>query len=270
MFKVPLPKVPLPKKRVARLLTVSGARHITPNMIRVTFEGPELADIPQDCAGAHCKILLPEAGQSRDDFQRQLADGPKPITRTYTVRHMRPDPLQMDVDFVAHGDEGPASAWAHRAEAGSFCGFMGPGGKKLNTYYADWYLVAADMSALPVAAATIEAMPDDAKGIAIFEVTSEADKQDFPTPAGIETHWLIHEDAHHRSHAQEEFIRSLDWPEGTVQTCIAGESGVIQALRAFLMNEKQLNKRDAYISGYWKIGLVEDQHQQAKRVGQAG
>lgn len=54
-----------------------------------------------------------------------------------------------------------------------------------------------------------------------------------------------------------------------MQVCIAGESGVIRALRGLLVNEKQLAREDTYIAGYWKIGLVEDEHQKAKRVGQA-
>ena len=264
MFKIGLPK---PKRRIPRLLTVSRARLLTPSMIRVTFAGPELADILPGCEGAHCKIMLPTNGQSREDFAAQLADGPKPATRTYTIRNVRTKPAEMDIDFVAHGDEGPASAWAHRAEPGSFCGFTGPGTVKLTDFYADWYLVAADMSALPVAAATLEAMPRNAKGLAIFEITSDEDRQEIDAPPGVELRWLVQPDPHRRSMAQEELIRSLDWPAGTVQTCIAGESGVIRSLRGFLHNEKQLPKRDTYISGYWKIGLVEDEHQAMRRAG---
>lgn len=259
-----------PKRRNPRILTVSKAVRLTPNMIRVTFAGPELADIPAGCEGAHCKLLLPEEGQSRADFDAQLSKGPSPARRTYTVRHVRPKPSEIDIDFVAHGDEGPASAWALRARPGSFCGFAGPGTVKLTEFYADWYLVAADMAALPVAAATLEAMPRDARGVAVFEVTCDEDRQDIDAPPGIELHWLLQPDPHKRSSAQEQFIRSLDWPAGTVQTCVAGESGVVRHLRHLLHNEQALPKRDTYISGYWKIGLVEDQHQAMKRVGAAG
>ena len=149
---------------------------------------------------------------------------------------------------------------------GSYCGFAGPGPIKLTQFVADWYLVAGDMSALPVAAATLEAMPPDAKGMAIFEITTEADRQDIRAPEGVEIHWRLHPAPHRPSGAQEAFIRSLDWPDGRVQTCIAGESGVIKGLRAFLHNEKCLPRGDTYISGYWKIGLVEDEHQKIKRL----
>ncbi len=254
-----------PQKRVPRLLTVKKAFRLTPNMIRVTFAGPELQGIPAGREGANCKIMLPEPDQSRDDFAAQLRDGPRPATRTYTVRHFRENALEMDIDFVAHGDEGPASAWAIRAKPGDFLGFAGPGLVKVTHFEADFYIVAADPSALPVAAATLEAMPRDARGIAVFEVPTEADRQRIDMPLGIETHWFVHPDPHVPSTAQVDFIRALPWPEGRVQTCIAGESGVIKALRDFLIKDRGLAKQDAYISGYWKIGLVEDEHQKVKR-----
>jgi len=110
-------------------------------------------------------------------------------------------------------------------------------------------------------------MPRNAKGVAIFEVTSIEDRQDIGIPDGIDVHWLVQPDPRVPSTAQEDLIRSLDWPAGRVQTCIAGESGVIRSLRGFLANEKQVPREDVYISGYWKIGLVEDEHQKAKRDG---
>lgn len=250
----------------ARLLKVKDAFRLTPNMIRVTFAGPELEGFPVGREGGNCKILIPEQSQTYEEFGAQLLEGPRPITRTYTVRHFRPETLELDVDFVAHGDDGPASAWAGRARPGSFCGFRGPSTAKISAFVADWYLIAADMSALPVAAATMEAMPRDAVGTAIFEVTSEADKQDINAPEGIEIHWLVHDDPHRPSTAQIDFLKAMAWTNGRVQTCIAGESSVIRAFRHFLHNEKALPKVDTYISGYWKIGLVEDEHQTIKRL----
>ncbi|MEM6492663.1 MAG: siderophore-interacting protein, partial [Pseudomonadota bacterium] len=204
-----------------------------------------------------------------DAFAKRLIDGPPPVRRTYTVRKFDADTGVLSVDFVAHGDTGPGSRWASHAKPGDFVGFAGPSAAKVDHFEADWYLVAADPSAIPVAAAALERMPRDAKGVAVFEVTSEHDRQEIDMPDGVEAHWLIHPDPHQPSTAQETLIRGLDWPEGRVQTCVAGESGAVRGLRAFLMNEKQLPKADAYISGYWRIGLIEDEHQKAKRAGEA-
>jgi len=253
------------KPRTPRLLTVSAAWRATPNMIRVTLTSPELADIPADCAGGHCKILLPEPGQTKLEFARAVADGPRPVTRTYTVRHARPGAGEIDVDFVAHGAEGPASAWAEAARPGSFCGFAGPGAPKLTEFDADWYLVAADMSALPVAAATLEALPGDASGVAVFEITTPEDRQAIAVPAGVTQHWLIHPHPHRDSTAQPDLIADLDWPAGRVRTMIAGETGVVRTLRHFTRGERGVDRKASYASGYWRIGLREDEHQKIKR-----
>jgi NADPH-dependent ferric siderophore reductase len=248
-----------------QVLTVKEAWHLTPNMIRVVFAGPELAGFPEGREGGNCKLLIPDAGESRNSFTVRLQNGPTPVKRTYTVRKFDAEAGELSIDFVAHGDEGPASRWASHAKPGDFLGFAGPSTPKVAHFEADWYLVAADLSAIPVAAAALEAMPRDAKGVAIFEVTSLEDRQDIDSPKGIDLHWLVQPDPHVLSTAQEDLIQSLDWPAGRVQTCIAGESSVIRALRGFLTNEKQLPREDVYISGYWKIGLVEDEHQKAKR-----
>ncbi|MEM6312126.1 MAG: siderophore-interacting protein [Pseudomonadota bacterium] len=249
-----------------RMLTVQKAWYITPNMIRVTFAGPELAGFPEGREGGNCKLLIPEPDETRDGFETRVAQGPAPTRRTYTVRSYRADKQELDIDFVAHGDNGPASRWASHAKPGSFLGFMGPSPSKMTDFSADWYLVAADPSAIPVAATALEAMPRDAKGVAIFEITDEADKQDIASPKNVKVHWFVHPNPNQASSQQESFIRDIKWPEGRVQTCIAGESGVIKSLRAFLHQDMKVPRADSYISGYWKIGLVEDEHQQMKRA----
>jgi len=248
-----------------RLLSVKKLWYLTPNMIRVTFAGPELEGFPEGREGGNCKLMLPEPGESRESFATRLVSGPSPVRRTYTVRHYRADLQELDIDFVAHGDNGPASYWAIHAEPDHFIGFAGPSERKLTQFDADWYLFAADPSAIPMAAATLESMPRHAKGVAVFEVVSAEDQQTINAPEGVEMHWLVQDDSGSGSMQQENFIRSLDWPEGRVQTCIAGESGVIKSLRTFIYKEKQLPREDVYLSGYWKIGLIEDEHQAFKR-----
>ncbi|MEM9212421.1 MAG: siderophore-interacting protein, partial [Pseudomonadota bacterium] len=176
------------KKPTPKILTVLDAWHLTPNMIRVTLHGAFIYALEPGIEGAHCKLFLPERDQSVSAFEGQLADGPRPSVRTYTIRHIRPDLGEIDIDFVDHGDAGPASAWARRAKPGHIIGFSGPGPVKLTAFYANYYVLAADMSALPVVAATLEAMPKDAVGVAVFEITSEDDRQDIAAPSGIEQH----------------------------------------------------------------------------------
>jgi len=234
-------------------------------MIRVTLTDDDLDDIAEGCEGANCKLMIPAPGQSRAAFLDQLANGPRPTTRTYTVRHFRKALSEIDIDFVAHGDNCPASAWAEQSRAGDFIGFAGPGPVKLTSFHADWYLLAADLSALPVVAATLEAMPKSARGIAFFEVPDEADRQKIAAPPGIVQHWIVTPPGDLPSLLHERLIRSFDWPAGCVQTCIAGESSVIKSLRQHINVERMVPREDTYISGYWMRGLVEDEHQTMKR-----
>ena len=250
-----------------RILTVKEARYLTPNMIRVVFSGPELDGFPNQSEGGNCKLLIPEISETKDQFVERLCNGSPPIRRTYTVRKFDVVTQELTIDFVAHGNEGPASRWASSARTNDFLGFAGPSEPKFIDFDADWYLVAADPSAIPVAAVALEAMPRDSKGVAIFEITSALDRQEIDAPAGIKIHWLVHSDPHKASTRQEDLIKAIEWPQGRVKTCIAGESAVIRSLRDFLINEKQVPREDTYISGYWKIGLIEDQHQKAKRDG---
>ena len=252
--------------RVPSLMRVSAKRWITPNMIRVTCRAEWMKALESGIEGAHFKLFLPKPDQSEAAFARQLADGPRPDVRTYTIRHLRTATGEIDIDFVDHGDAGPASAWARRCQPGDFAGFAGPGPVKLKDFFADMYVVAADMSALPVAAATLEAMPRDAKGIAYFEVTSPDDRQEIKAPPGIDLRWLIHPDPSMPISQSIEAIEALPEFKGAVQTCIAGESAMIKALRTEIVNIRNVPKSDAYISGYWKIGLIEDEHQKIKRA----
>ena len=252
-------------KRTPKILTVTAREQVTPHMIRLTLQSPELEGVDPDCAGAHCKIMVPAAGQTREAFVAQLEDGPKPITRTYTVRAARPALGEIDIDFADHGDEGPASAFARSAQPGDVMGFNGPAKPKLTEFDADWYLIAADMSALPVAAATLEALPKAAKGLAVFEIAAAEDRQEIDAPPGVEQHWLVHGDPSQASRAQLELIEGYDWPEGRVKTMIAGENAVIRDLRVLVRAERGVDRKDGYASGYWKIGLTEDGHQQVKR-----
>ena len=253
-------------KPVPCILTVKDVFSLSPHMVRVVFTAPELESKPVGCEGANCKIFIPNKKQNPDDLIEQILNGPRPTVRTYTVRNFRKDVLELDIDFVIHSDGGPASNFAMNAMPGDFLGFRGPSDVKIKDYYADWYLLAADMSAIPVVAATLEKLPRNAMGMAIIEVQSEDDIQNIDAPMGINMNWLIHSDPHKQSRAQEAMIRAKKFPDGIIQTCIAGESGVIKSLRKFFKDETQIPNDDIYISGYWKIGLIEDEHQAQKRL----
>jgi NADPH-dependent ferric siderophore reductase len=250
--------------RSARLVRVKRSIRLTPNMQRVTLEGSELVGFPTCHEGAHVRIMLPNPSQSERDFAEQLAAGPKrPITRTYTVRHHRPDMNELDIDFALHAD-GRACQWAVAAEPGDFMAIAGPSAKKMTDFSASWFLLSADMTAIPAAAAVLEDMPNNAVGHAVFEITTEDDRQPVNAPPGIEIQWLVGDVCGQPCSCQLDAVRDLPWRDSLPGIFVAGESGATKALRHFLCEEKGVDRKCMYASAYWKIGMREDQHRKLK------
>ena len=149
-----------------RMVSVQHVQHVTPGCVRVTFTGPELEGLATKGPAEHIKVLFAQPGQSQPVIPEWGPEGPVlkdgqsfPPSRTYTPRSWRPDSLELVVDFVLH-DEGLASDWARQAKAGDVMAVSGqPGGAWTVDPEADWYLLAADESALPGLATILEALP---------------------------------------------------------------------------------------------------------------
>ena len=244
------------KRRPApRELTVVSKQTLSPNMLRVTLGGNGLAGFPDDQDGAYVKLnLLSEV------------EHVEPVVRTYTVRHYREDDQELDVDFVLHGHDGPASRWARQCEAGDTIRVGGPGPKKAPKPAFDAYLFAGDMSALPAIGAHLEALPDDSLGHALIEVIDEEDVQSLRAPRAMKVEWVInpHPEAEHTR--LFDAVRRITWPEGAVYAWVAGELSQSLAIRQWLRGEHGLTSGDMYASSYWQIGKTEDGHRVSKRA----
>lgn len=255
---------PTPAVRQTRIVRMKRSVRLTPNMQRVTIEGDELADFPACQEGAHIRLMLPAHRQSEIDFRSQIEEGARrPITRTYTVRHHRPDMNELDIDFALH-PHGRACSWAKSAQAGDFIAIAGPGAKKLTDFSVDWFLLMADMTAIPAAAAALEDLPRDAVGHAVFEIASWSDRQPFEAPPGICVQWLINPRPHVPNERQLVTVKELPWFGGTPGVFVAGESSVMKAARAYLTEERGISRKGLYASAYWKVGLREEQLRELK------
>jgi len=223
-------------------------------MRRISFRGEDLSTFPQDIDSAYVKLLLELNGE--------------PVRRTYTVRTFNPATLTLDIDFVLHGDEGPASSWASKAEIGNELSIMGPGPKKLVDFSADWFLIGGDITALPALSVNIEQLPENACGYAAIEIPTEEDKQPLPFPEGIEVHWVINPVPSEECFPLLEKIRELKFLPGRPSMWMAGEFHTTRAIRQYLKQEKSVKRGDLYASSYWHIGLSEDRHKVKKAESQ--
>ncbi len=256
------PKPPL------KCATVVSSSRITPNMQRVVLGGPDVAGFTPDRAGANLKICVPPPGLTGDAFRAALSDNSAPKTlRTFTVQSSDPVAGTLTIDFALHEPTGhsPAGDWARAAQVGDLLGYRGPSDKKLTEFVADNYVMAADMTALPAIAAILADMPRDAKGDAFIEITHGDDAQALDAPDNMRIHWLVHPDPSKPSTLAVDAIKALDLPT-SLQVAVIGEHTVVAALKDYFFKEVGLDPAQNYISPYWKIGLVEDDHQALKKA----
>jgi NADPH-dependent ferric siderophore reductase len=223
-------------------------------MRRISFESKDLSTFPHDIDSGYVKLLLDHEGEL--------------VRRTYTVRTFNPATLTLDIDFVLHGDEGPASAWASTAKPGSTLGIMGPGPKKLVDFSADWFLMAGDITALPALSVNIEQLPADARGYLAIEIPTEEDKQSLPFPEAFEVHWVINPKASKEHFPLLEKIKEFKFLAGTPSMWVAGEFHSTRAIRRYLKQERGVQRGELYASSYWHIGLTEDRHKVKKAESQ--
>lgn len=250
------------KKRVARELTVKSAKNLTKNMRRITFHGDGLSSFPPHSTGAYIKLIF--------DIHAQE----KPAMRTYTVAEQRSDQNEIDVDFMLHGEQraegnhGIAAPWSVHAKPGDKISIFGPGPAKFINLDAEYFLLAADMTALPALAANLKLLPDNACGAAFIEVLSEADKQDLKKPPNVELIWIINSSPGSDESPLFHVVEQSHWHKAKHSVWVACEFKTMRKIRHYLKVERSIEKSHLYISSYWKKGNTEEQHKVTKQADQ--
>jgi NADPH-dependent ferric siderophore reductase len=138
-------------------------------------------------------------------LRSMLADR-RPAMRTYTIRHLRADQAEVDIDFVLHGETGPASRWALRAQPGEPMQILAPDSRYSASEAGgfEWkppqllrrLLLVADSTALPAAMGILDelaVLADPPPAQVFLEVDSAADMLAVPDWPGLSVQWLIRE-----------------------------------------------------------------------------
>ena len=256
-------------------LAVIRREQLSPHMVRIVAGGDGFADyVNNDFVDRYVKIVFPQPGvdyaQPLDlwTIRETMPREQWPFTRTYTVRWVDPVARELAIDFVIHGDEGLAGPWAASAQPGDALTFTGPGGAYNPAADADWYLFAGDEAALPAIAASLESLPEAAKGVAFLEVDSDADIQPIAAPAGVELTWLRRNGAPAgTSDLLVSAVANADWPAaGKVDVFAHGERGYMKGLRDVFFVQRGLERKQVSLSGYWAAGRAEDDFQAEKKL----
>jgi NADPH-dependent ferric siderophore reductase len=249
---------------------VVRTEQISPHMLRVTFGGSCLAGCVSAGHDQRIKLFLPLAGQTDpvvpegpDWFTeyRAMPEDIKPPMRTFTIRELRAS--EMDVDFVLHGDLGPASAWAGRAKPGDRVAILAPNALCPTIYGyeyrpdadTDWTLLAGDETALPAITGILAAMPAGRRALVFLEVESISEQRPLPCPGDARVTWLSRAGLPAVGGGLlRDAIAAADFPAGRPYAWLAGESSAITGLRRHLVKERGIDKKDVYFAGYWLLG----------------
>lgn len=245
--------------RRLRTLTVAEKNYLTPNMIRIVLTGEDLADFPEEQESGYVKLHF-SANETNNE------NPAKKIVRSYTIRKFDKPALRLTLDFVAHGDSGPASAWALTTTVGDTITTDGPGAVKLVDVRADWFFIAGDMTALPAMSVNLEKLPANAVGYAVIEVLSKEDQQTLVAPAGIEIIWVINPHPDKENTCLIDHVKTLTWLEGTPNIWVASEFEGMRHLRRYFKQEKLAQRGQIYASSYWKMGETDEGNKVAKKM----
>ncbi|GGR89679.1 siderophore-interacting protein [Micromonospora fulviviridis] len=254
---------------------VLATRAVGDCLVRVTFGGDDLGEFAGGGRDQSVSVFLPHPGQDApvvpveagEDWYaawRALDPAVRAVMRSYTIRAQRRERDELDIDFVRHGDTGPATRWAGRARPGDRVLLLGPAVPDERTVRfqpptgADAVLLVADETALPAVGGILDWLPAGTPVRAFVEVPAAGDIQPLPTAAHAEVTWLVRGATGPGSSLLADTLRGARLPGAAPYAWIAGEAGMVRAVRRHLVGERGLDRRRVTFAGYWRRGASEE------------
>lgn len=245
-----------------RVLTVVSAVQLSASLRRVRFRADDdFADFPFISPDDHLKLIF-DTDTAGEPVLPPFADGqcsPRGfVHRDFTVRWYDTTARTIDIDFVL-GTHGVAAHWAADAAPGDRLGSLGPRGTYLvKDGVHDWYVLAADDSALPALARWAESLPEGTPATAFVEVQDAASHIDLPSRADLTVHWL------HRGEAAPgtttllaDAVTQHELPDRNGYVWAAGEALSVKSLRCHLQFRAGLPRDSWSVEGYWRRGRAD-------------
>jgi len=241
MRTFPLSASPRVRDRVShelkrRRVVVVARQDLPGPLVRLTFGGDELAGLTSVGPEDHVKLFF------------ETEDGV--VGRDYTPSEFRPVGVssgpELDVDFVVHGTDGPATAFAARAMEGDELAFGGPRGSRLAPVGFRNALLVADPSGLPALRRWVRAFGGEPATRALLFGGASAEYLDDVERGSALVQELGAE------HDLLEAVRAQD-VDGDTFVWAAGEATALVPVRRHLKGLGLL-KENLSLHGYWKRG----------------
>ncbi|WP_337187937.1 siderophore-interacting protein [Phenylobacterium sp.] len=299
-----------PEIRPYRLFDVTLLRReaLTPHLSRLTFTGPQVGEMTTHAPDQRIKMFFPHGEGEAETLPdvatwyalyKAMPAATRPAMRTYTIRAVRPEAREVDIDFVMHGDEGPASRWAARSKPGDRLQMTAPDARysgEVGGY--EWkppagvrhVLLIADETALPALAGILEGLaeaPSPPAVQAFVEVPEAADILELPHWPGLDLVWMPRDAGDAALGGMAAAVQQARLPalaeagagtalpevdvdaqvlwdraaplDGSFYAWVAGEAGAVLAIRKHLVKERGLDRRTLNLMGYWRRGIALDE-----------
>jgi NADPH-dependent ferric siderophore reductase len=227
-------------------------------MTRITLGGSALAGFSIPEPAASVRVLLPSPGSAElvmpawNGNEFLLADGGRPVIRTFTPRRFNDEQLELDVEIVLHGS-GAASEWADRAQPGDAVAISGPGRGYAIDAAARSFLLGGDETAMPAIAQLLEALPAGAAVDAHIEIAAADARQELPAHPRATVVWHDLVTGAPPGDALVTAFRVAEVPDDA-RVWAAGEAAAVQRIRRHLFDERGMARAQTTIRGYWKAG----------------
>src|SRR5690625_1395424 len=224
-------------------------------MVRITLEG-DMSEFTSAGPTDHVKVFFPGADGKlnapwlNEEGRIQRDENLEYISRDYTPLNWTSSTL--DLDFVIHSHNGPASMWAQQASEGDQLVVGGPRGSREVPTGADWWVLIADASAVPALGRWFQQAPVGQR-IKAFVFGSES-LADYPLPQDADVEWVLGD------FDPEPHLRELDLQEGTGYVWAAGEATSLIGLRRYLRRELEWPREQVDVDGYWRQGVGDADH----------
>ncbi|MEM6678693.1 MAG: siderophore-interacting protein [Pseudomonadota bacterium] len=220
---------------------------------RLTLKGYDLGRFA--CGGLHLRAIVPLHPGRAPVWPVLEANGatrwPRGADRLHmrvlTLRHMRINSGELDLDVAIHG-QGRLSTWAQSAQEGAVLGVMGSGGEA-GLPASNGLLLAGDRSALPAIARLLETLPAEATGDLVLDVALETAARAYLPPTRLRLHLLPEGRFPEQVEAR---LRELGRQRDVRHLWFGGRLDNARKLRRLATNDFKLDPDQHSCTAYWR------------------
>ena len=233
-----------------RKMTVTRVQPLSSWLLRMTLKGEDLA--PFDQRGLHVRLMFPEAPSERPPVWPTIEasgavhypDGDDVLAvRVYTIRQIRPESGEVDIDIVRHAG-GTFADWSETAKPGDAVGMLGPGGG----YFPPqgWLAIGGDDTAVPAILRILENRADQSGGHVVIGLHPHEAPFEIALPANFVIDWVSNADL-------VDAMKAIAAPATRSGTYwFAGEAAQAKTLRTHFKSTLELPAERRSSAAYWR------------------